>query len=185
MYKVYMIKCSANNRAYYGRSQEYEKRWRAHKNMLRTGSHYNTEMQKDWNQYGEENFMFIILNSFDSLEDSIICEQHYIDNRQPFDYNISNSINGGDTFTNNPNKDRIRELKSLNSTGIRNPMYGKPKSEHMIRRVKEANSKSIFIEGKTYNSITEASHELGIGITTVSYRLNSVSERFREWKYCQ
>ncbi|MEX5942406.1 hypothetical protein [Mammaliicoccus sciuri] len=64
-------------------------------------------------------------------------------------------------------------------------MYGKPKSEHMLRRVKEANSKSIFIEGKTYNSLTEASHELGIGITTVSYRLNSVSERFREWKYCQ
>ncbi|MEX5935945.1 hypothetical protein [Mammaliicoccus sciuri] len=55
----------------------------------------------------------------------------------------------------------------------------------MLRRVKEANSKSIFIEGKTYNSLTEASHELGIGITTVSYRLNSVSERFREWKYCQ
>ncbi len=62
-------------------------------------------------------------------------------------------------------------------------MYGKPKTDYMIQKTREANSKPIIIEGITYSSLTEASEKLGIGNTTISYRLNSNSDRFKEWKY--
>jgi hypothetical protein len=60
-------------------------------------------------------------------------------------------------------------------------MYGREKSELMINRVKEVNSKPVSIDGKVYSSLTEASNELGMGVSTVSYRLKAKS--FTDWIY--
>ena len=51
-YNIYKIICKVNSKEYYGRSQEVEKRFRAHKNMLRSNTHRNMYMQEDWNKYG-------------------------------------------------------------------------------------------------------------------------------------
>jgi len=175
-YNVYSITCKTSGKKYFGRSQEIDKRWRSHRNMLRRGIHNNTSMQSDWNLFGEVDFVFEILNTYTD-------KQEYIDNQSFKKYNISDAKNGGDTFSNNPRKEEIRLLKSINTSGERNPMYGKPKSEYTIQRTKEANSKPVMIEGIRYCSSTEAGMLLGLGITTVSYRLNSKSDRFKEWKY--
>ena len=52
-------------------------------------------------------------------------------------------------------------------------MYGVKKNDYTIKRIKEANSKPIMIDNIEYKSMTEASDRLGIGISTISYRLNS------------
>lgn len=62
-------------------------------------------------------------------------------------------------------------------------MYGRPKSEYTLQRIKEANSKQILIEGKLYNSVTDASKELGLGVTTICYRLKAQSDTFKDWNY--
>ncbi|MED3792508.1 GIY-YIG nuclease family protein [Niallia alba] len=180
-YVVYSITCINTNRVYFGRSQEVDKRWRAHKNMLRRGLHNNTVLQKEWLLYGEDNFKFEILHRYENISEAEAREQEYIDDCSYDKYNISDAGDGGDTFSNNPRQDEIRKLKSISSSGKNNPMYGKPKSELTIRRIKEANSKKIFIDGIPYDSLTKASKELGLGVTTISYRLNS--KTFTEWKY--
>lgn len=180
IYDVYIIKCLINDKVYIGRSQELDKRWRAHKNMLRGNKHNNISLQEDWNKYGEDNFIFKSIYKTESLEDSIKIEQNEIDcnlNK----YNISDAKMGGDTFTNNPRKEEISKLKSIASSGKRNPMYGVPKTDYMIQKTKEANSKKISIEGVEYSSMTEASKALNIGITTISYRLKS--KGFSDWNY--
>lgn len=50
----------------------------------------------------------------------------------------------------------------------------------MIESVKKANSRAILIDNTNYKSLSEASHNLGIGITTISYRLDS--DKFPNYK---
>jgi len=182
-HSVYSITCKVTDKVYFGRSQEIDKRWRAHKNMLRRGLHNNLSLQSEWALYGEGNFVFKILEVFDNKKEAEYKEQKYIDDPKYKKYNISNAKDGGDTFTNNPRGEHTRKLKSENSSGRSNPMYGKPKSELTIKRIKEANSKKIVVNGVAYNSLVEASNELGLGITTIAYRLNANSPIFSEWKY--
>lgn len=181
-YNVYSITCKSTGFAYIGRSQEIEKRWRSHRNMLRRGTHSNTIFQMDWTTYGEEDFDFSILHTYDNLDNAERKEQELIDSTV-HKYNISDAGDGGDTFTNNPRQEEIRKMKSYNSSGERNPMYGKPKSEFTIRRIKEANSKPILIDGVHYSSVREASRALGVGVTTICYRLKAESDQFTNWKY--
>lgn len=180
-YDVYSITCLNNGKVYFGRSQEIEKRWRSHKNMFRKSEHNNTKMQNDWNEYGEESFLFEIIYTTNDLNDAIMIEQQYIDSDIFNKYNISNAKIGGDTFTNNPRKEEIRKLKSIASSGERNPMYGKPKSEKMLQRVKEVNSKKVIINGILYSSITEAGKAHDMKISTACYRIKS--KNFQDWNY--
>lgn len=182
-YTIYTITCKNNGKIYYGRSQEYEKRTRAHLNMLRSNTHNNLYMQEDFNNYGESSFIFEIIHEYDNIQKSIEIEQQYIDENIGIGYNIGGSICGGDLFTTNPRKEEIRELRRKLATGKSNPMYGKPKSQIMIDAVKKANSKAVSIEGVVYSSIREASIKLGIGGTTIIYRLKAQTDRFKDWVY--
>lgn len=179
-YNIYKIICKVNNKEYYGRSQEVEKRFRAHKNMLRSNTHRNMYMQEDWNKYGEEMFEFIIIETFKTLEESIKSEQNYIDKNIGVGYNIGGSKDGGDRMKYNPRKEETRKLKQKIFSGENNPMYGKEKTDKMINSVKEANSKPIEIDGKKYKSITEASDVIGVKKTTIIYRLDS--KNFKTYK---
>lgn len=95
-------------------------------------------------------------------------------------YNIKESSIGGDTFTDHPEKERIRMMRVLQMSGEGNHQYGKPKSKKMVESVKRANSKPIEIDGVFYKSAEEASKELGIGASTIRYRLSS--KNFPQYK---
>jgi hypothetical protein len=49
--------------------------------------------------------------------------------------NITEGGDGGDTFTNNPHKELIRQKMSVRSSGKRNPMYGKHHSQKTILQI--------------------------------------------------
>lgn len=178
MFDIYTIYCRETDTHYVGRSVELEKRWRSHRNMLRTGTHYNTRMQSDWDTYGEESFVFTLINTAEDKDTAIAMEQTYIDS---FDnkYNIADAKDGGDTFTNNPRASEITELKRKIFSGKGNPMYGKPKTQKMIDRVKEVNSKKVSVNGVIYSSMTAAAKAFGVCVSTVSNR--SKSSSFPEW----
>lgn len=150
----------------YGRKNNWE-------NYLGSGVYLKRAISK----YGKENFYKIIIDECDSEIELREVEEYYIKQfnavKSKEFYNIKETSIGGDTFTNNPNKELTRKLKSINSSGSRNPMYGKPKTQKMIDSVKKANSKSISIDNVKYPSINEASRILGINITTIHYRIHS------------
>jgi len=156
MYDLYEIQCINNGRCYYGRSQELEKRWRAHVNMLRRGTHNNKGLQEEWATYGENAFSFVKIATFTDMQRSIDAEQLLIDYNAD-GYNISDAKSGGDTFTNNPRKEEISALKSQIFSGKGNPMYGRPKTEYTIKRIKEANSKAVIIEEDSEDITAEMS----------------------------
>lgn len=172
-YVVYEITCKANGRKYYGRSQEYDKRRRAHLNMLRSDTHRNIHMQEDWNSFGEDYFTFKIIHTFDCLEDSIQTEHRYIEDNLGIGYNIGGAPDGGDRMLNNPRREDTLKLKSKVFSGEGNPMFGRSKTNKMIDSVKESNSKKVSIDRKIYSSVVEASKVLGINKSTVYSRVRS------------
>lgn len=136
-------------------------------------------LKEDIKKYGKENFKKVILveatteDELKKLEESYILSRNAVESDQY--YNIKYSAVGGDTFTTNPKKEEIRKKRVVQMSGKNNHQYNKQKTKKMIESVKLANSKVILIDGVTYPSLTFASKKLNIGVTTISYRLNSKS----------
>lgn len=106
MIGIYRIKNKINEKCYYGSSKDIEKRWKTHLNQLRNKKHINSILQNAWNKYGEENFIFEIVEECE-LKDLFEKEQKYVDDYG--DYNIGLKVCGGDNISKNPNKDLIIE----------------------------------------------------------------------------
>lgn len=58
---VYSITNILNNKKYIGKSDNIYVRWDEHRKDLNKGVHYNKHLQRAWNKYGEENFIFEII----------------------------------------------------------------------------------------------------------------------------
>jgi group I intron endonuclease len=89
---IYLIKNTANGKAYVGQSINIKQRITNHRHYLRKGIHPNKHLQASFSKYGEKNFIFeIIEKSFDNeklteLESKWIESYGSTDNR--FGYNI-------------------------------------------------------------------------------------------------
>ena len=83
---IYMIQNSINNKIYIGKTKDLNKRWKRHKRYLKGNYHYNKNLQEEWNEYGEENFKYIILcecneEKLNELEEYYIFELMSYDKR--------------------------------------------------------------------------------------------------------
>ena len=58
---IYMIKNMINGKVYIGQAVNIDKRWQEHKNDLNGNRHINTHLQRAWNKYGADNFIFNIV----------------------------------------------------------------------------------------------------------------------------
>lgn len=76
---VYKITCLKNNRVYIGQTAQYDKRIKIHKRRLSNGKHESEELQKDYNRFGVNNFVFEILEECDSREQLLQRETFWID----------------------------------------------------------------------------------------------------------
>jgi group I intron endonuclease len=104
MVGIYRIKNLVNGKCYYGSSKNIEKRWKRHKRELKKNTHINCILQRSWDKYGEDNFLFEVVEEC-SVDIILETEQKYLD-LQP-EYNIGIKSSGGDNLTRNPNKDII------------------------------------------------------------------------------
>ena len=59
---VFQIKNKANGKIFVAGNMNLNKIWNRHKTELKFGSHRNKEIQNDWYEYGEENFIFEIIS---------------------------------------------------------------------------------------------------------------------------
>lgn len=88
MQGIYSIRCVYENNVYIGSSVDINRRWKEHISKLNKGTHSNKRLQEDWDAYGDESFIFEILEETTNLIES---EQKYIDSFWPACYNSSQS----------------------------------------------------------------------------------------------
>ncbi|BAU27807.1 group I intron endonuclease [Aneurinibacillus soli] len=284
MQYVYKIINKWTGKFYVGRTNDITNRLNRHKVLLRKGLHHSIHLQRSWDKYGEESFVFVLFKIFNTGNEEVDLhlakklEQHFIINFMPlgFLYNRSWSSETGSLrgkehphYNKKPNewmteegykrrkefyasgvfkgennpfygrghtkevleilskkcanfgekngfygkhhteetKEKISIKNKGRLAGEKNPFYGKTHTEEFRKRMAE-NARKRFtgkpiseeqkqnmraaspkntrvrIEGREYISISEASRALGVDRKTVSYRIHSKSQRFKEYQYC-
>ena len=88
---IYGIRNLVNGKIYVGSSNNTNKRIENHKYYLKKNNHPNDYLQRSYNKYGIENFLFYIIERC-SVENLLILENQYIENFQSlnedFGYNL-------------------------------------------------------------------------------------------------
>jgi len=100
---VFQVKNTANGKVLLGSSLNLEGPLNSHRFMLKIGSHRNKELQKDWDEYGPDNFVFEILEevkvrddpNFNLKDELTLLEQIWLEKLEPFGergYNLDAKI---------------------------------------------------------------------------------------------
>lgn len=143
--QIYKITNLINNKIYIGKDTTSDK------NYFGSGILIKRSIEK----YGRENFIKEVIEETDDYNTLSVKEKYWIEffnsTNPDIGYNISKGGDGGDTLTNNPNLDSIREKISKN-----NPKKGKTYEEAF--GIEKANSykKNLSLsniqplKGKTY-----------------------------------
>ena len=72
---VYFILCVETSRSYIGQSGLMKQRWANHRTLLRSGKHYNKQMQADWDRFGEDSFVFRVTDECRNEKERLTLEQ--------------------------------------------------------------------------------------------------------------
>lgn len=80
---IYYIRNTRNGRRYVGSSANVEERWKNHRNQLNRGAHHAPILQKAWNKYGPEAFVFEVVEEC-LVEVLLEREQFHIDLHQAY-----------------------------------------------------------------------------------------------------
>lgn len=92
---VYAIVSLYSQKVYVGSSVNIQIRWREHKSRLRSGSHRNANLQREWDCYGEPFFAFVVLERTPvDYKPRIAREQWWIDST-PDTLNVSTQAGSG------------------------------------------------------------------------------------------
>lgn len=137
---IYKITNLANGKLYIGSTMhKFSKRKSEHLTALRKGYHFNSHLQSAWNKYGEENFIFEILENFQDDVDQIKILQRELEliNLIIPQYNICKKTAGGKLG---------RILSDEEKKKIGDIHRGKKHSEETIFKIKEARKKQIITE---------------------------------------
>lgn len=86
---IYKIRNTVNGKFYVGSTVDARVRFQTHRRRLRKGSHQSPHMQAAWNKYGEECFIFEIVEHVENGEDLLKAEQKWLDEHagKPHCYN--------------------------------------------------------------------------------------------------
>lgn len=76
---IYAIRNTISGRIYVGSSTKIGRRWVAHRNLLRVGSHHSVTLQRSWKKHGEEAFSFGVIEAVENPDDLSEREQYWID----------------------------------------------------------------------------------------------------------
>lgn len=175
---IYKITNSANNKIYIGSAYNLSNRFSVHRYTLRNNKHKNKHLQAAWNKYGEQNFIFEIVELV-NIEILLAREQYWIDALTPFKkeigYNIA-KIAGNTAGIKASEETRKKQSESAKKRPKRKM------SEEDLKKLKERykgkvppwskltwdtvnDIRKMYDEGFTQGSIAEKYH---IGSATVS-----------------
>lgn len=129
---VYTITCTANGRVYVGSSINIKKRCGKHLWQLRKGIHENPHISRSWNKYGEEAFVFRMIEAVPDHTKLIEREQFWMDRLCP-------EFNQRPAAGNNLGLKYSEETKRKMSASMMGKTKGRIVTEETRRKISEAN----------------------------------------------
>jgi len=80
---IYQIRNTLSNKCYIGSaSNSFTKRWQNHRSELNLNKHHSVYLQRAWNKYGADVFVFEVLLYCDP-ENCLMYEQSFLDSLKP------------------------------------------------------------------------------------------------------
>lgn len=139
---IYGIMNKANGRVYIGKTgNSFGDRWDHHKALLRGGYHSNKEMQSDWNEFGEDQFEFFIVEEVDSIDvlDDLEkkCIAEHRESGSP--YNIADGGTDGWSKGKHLSEETKRKIGEKNRVN----MTGKKATEETKKKMSETHKKRM------------------------------------------
>lgn len=137
---IYQIKNLINGKIYIGSAVNMRRRWVCHKSNLSKNRHHSIHLQRSWNKYGENVFLFEVLEEVRDKNLLTRREQFWLDETKCYDqkngYNISPTAGNclGIKHTEETNRKNSEVRK-----GKKNHFYGKKHTEETKRMISEAN----------------------------------------------
>lgn len=193
---LYLITCISIEKHYVGESEYATRRLNAHKSALRRGVHENNEMQKDFDKYGINDFLFQKLHfgksfskeerqKFETLLLSTLPQQ------KRYNLFIDWRKRGSETnpFYAKHHSPENRAVLSAAKQSVPSPLVGHSQTDEVKQRVSEANRgkkdrrKAVYIHSVYYESIAKAAEELAISRRLIRERCHSADKRFENYKW--
>jgi hypothetical protein len=129
---IYCIENIYTHKKYIGQSKNIYKRWVDHRCLLNNGIHDNDYLQKSWNKYGKNGFLFSIIEEC-SIDDLDEREIYYIQYFNTCERKNGYNLRAGGGRIGDMTPEVINKL-----SGPNNPMYGKHHSEDARRKISVA-----------------------------------------------
>lgn len=149
MFYYYQIKNKNNNKIYIGITENLEKRWQSHQYLLSINKHPNYKLQKDYNLYGKDSFVFSLLEekNFSSIKEGYDYEAFLIENNHCISTGYNIAIGG--------------LVNPMYSEEIKNKMIATKQSQVSNIVQLEEISENIFKVVNIFNSQKEAQRLTG------------------------
>jgi len=163
---IYKFTNKLNNKIYIGSAVDLYKRKHKHLYDLRHNAHHNKHLQRSWDKYGEENFIYEIIEYIDDENNLKIREQYWIDKLNVCDINIGYNILpiAGNSLGYKMSEEDKKKIGD-SCRGEKN--YGTKLTDAQVYKIKE-----LFIEGLSNKEIallfevnTNCIHRIKIGET--------------------
>lgn len=157
---IYKIENLINKKVYIGQTvKKPQRRFQAHRSLLKRNIHDNDHLQKAWNRYGEENFKFEIIENYplhelDNIEIELISKYRKINKC----YNLESGGNSQKELSESTKNKLSKSIKDLHENN----------KEYRLKFLEGRARKIICINtGGIYNSIVEASEDFNINYTNI------------------
>lgn len=92
MVGIYQIRNITNGSVYVGSAKNIVYRWTIHRRQLTDGKHHSRYLQRAWNRYGPQAFVFEVVEEC-QVDELLVREQFYIDERTVYPRRMTYNVN--------------------------------------------------------------------------------------------
>lgn len=189
---VYVITCATNGKVYVGSAVNLEKRWRAHRNDLNRRAHHSSYLQRAWDKYGAEAFVFTVLEVVDDKNLLIQAEQKWLDVYESYDgkkgYNICPVAGSALGVRRSEwHKARVGEANRNRSEELRAQISEANRGKHSSDEIRAALSRDWIVtdsDGREYliHNLAAFCREHGLSNGNMSRVAQGVYKQSKGWK---